>query len=361
MKKVFILIGTRPNFVKITQFKKVAKALGGVDIQIIHSNQHYDGNMSSVFFKQFGIEIDIMLEPFKGNSSEQFGHIMQQLSRIFIENRPDFLLVVGDVNTTLAGALAANKLGIPLGHLESGLRSYDREMPEEINRIITDEISDIYFTTESSGTNNLLKEGRKKENVFFVGNTMIDTLVAYQSQIKSSNIISKIGVPDNPFILMTLHRPSNVDSKESLLKICYLLENLSKIKNIVFPIHPRTKKNLIEHNLFDRVNKLKSLFLTESLDYFSFQKLISEAETVITDSGGIQEETTFLQIPCLTLRNNTERPITISLGTNELMPFNPELILQKVEKNEFKSGEVPELWDGKATNRAIEIMKTYIK
>tara|TARA_Y100001933_G_C18697067_1_gene437454 strand:- start:81 stop:653 length:573 start_codon:yes stop_codon:yes gene_type:complete len=190
---------------------------------------------------------------------------------------------------------------------------------------------------------------------------MIDTLVAYQSKIKSNNIIAKIGVPENPFILMTLHRPSNVDLEENLLKICYLLENLSKIKNIVFPIHPRTKKNLIEHNLFDRINNLKSIFLTESLDYFSFQKLISEAETVITDSGGIQEETTFLQIPCLTLRDNTERPITISLGTNELMPFNPELILQKIEKNEFKSGEVPELWDGKATNRAIEIMKTYIQ
>lgn len=358
MKSLFILIGTRPNFIKITRFKELALTYN-FDVKIIHSGQHFDQNMASVFFEQFKLTPDYFLNVGGLSPNSQIAHIMLKLEELFTEiGKPDFLMVPGDVNSTLAGSIAANKLGVKLIHLESGLRSFDKKMPEEHNRVLSDNLSDICFVTEESGIRNLKNEG-VNSSVYFVGNTMIDTLVKFDSNIESSTILSEIGLERSNYMVGTFHRPSNVDSKEALVNLIDLLNRISSKLTVVLPLHPRTRKMIQEFNLNEKLDST-NLVITDPLGYFEFQKLIKYCSFVLTDSGGIQEETTFRQIPCLTLRENTERPITVTHGSNELIKFDSNLIMTRIEdilSGKFKKGSIPELWDGRTTERIFEILK----
>jgi UDP-N-acetylglucosamine 2-epimerase (non-hydrolysing) len=270
---------------------------------------------------------------------------------------PDIVLVPGDVNSSLACALVASRNGIKVGHIESGLRSFDRAMPEEINRILIDDLSDFFFVTEQSGVDHLNKEGKEEKKIYFVGNTMIDSLVNYKEFVKKSKILAKINCPEE-YGLMTFHRPSNVDNSKTLNELVNTIELCCSKLTMVITLHPRTKKSLIKHNLWERFKRIKNLIFTDSLGYLDFMKLVSNSKIVITDSGGLQEETTFLQIPCITVRENTERPITITMGNNELIQLNGILISNRM-KQKLKiteKGEIPPLWDGHATERILEIL-----
>jgi UDP-N-acetylglucosamine 2-epimerase (non-hydrolysing) len=358
MKKILIVVGTRPNFIKITQFKRVNKELGNpFEIKILHTGQHYDSKMADVFFEQFEMEPDIWLNIPAASANTQMAEIMLRLEKVILEERPDLLMVPGDVNSTFAAALTANKMGIKIAHIESGLRSFDRTMPEEFNRLLTDEVTDYFFVTEESGEKHLLKEGRPPSSIFFVGNTMIDTIVAFENKIVQSNILETLGLIPKKFVLMTMHRPATVDNKEGLEKLLRIIEFINKEDSLVFPIHPRTLNRLGEFGLIEKVKQNKKIILTEPLDYFAFQKLTKECSYVITDSGGIQEETTFRRVPCLTLRPNTERPCTVDVGTNELVPFDINLVegkIQEIKTGRYKKGIIPPMWDGKSTNRILE-------
>lgn len=356
--KILIVIGTRPNFIKVTQFKKLINSFTSLELKIVHTGQHFDEKMADIFFQQLNLIPDYFLNIPVGSPNTQMAEIMLRLEKLIVESyKPDLMLVVGDVNSTLAAALTANKLGIKLGHIESGLRSQDRTMPEEINRLLTDEITDLFFVTEQSGYDNLLKDGKDIKQIFFVGNTMIDTLVAFQEKIDLSGVMDAYGLEKNKYILMTMHRPATVDDEAGLRKLLELIEWMSQNYKIVFPIHPRTLKNIEKYNLSSRFKKVVNLILTEPLDYFSFQKLIKNCKLILTDSGGIQEESTFMQVPCLTLRPNTERPVTCDVGTNTLVPFELATIqklVSEIENNQYKKGVIPKYWDGKATQRILE-------
>jgi UDP-N-acetylglucosamine 2-epimerase (non-hydrolysing) len=358
--KILIVIGTRPNFIKVTQFKKVARLFPSLDIKIVHTGQHFDEKMADVFFRQFQLEPDFFLNITPASPNSQMAEIMIKLEDLIKnEFQPDLLIVVGDVNSTLAAAITANKMGIKLAHLESGLRSFDKTMPEEFNRILTDELTEQFFVTEPSGLKHLLGEGKAESNIHFVGNTMIDTLVAFQSDIEESTILSELNLNDKPFVLMTMHRPATVDTEEGLKKLVELISEITMRYNIVFPIHPRTLKKLDEFNLKEGIENNINLKLTEPLDYFAFQKLIKYSKFILTDSGGIQEESTFVQVPCLTLRPNTERPITISEGTNTLVPFELDIIqkyISQIEAGTYKKGVIPKFWDGKSTERILAVI-----
>lgn len=356
MKTIFILVGTRPNFIKVTRFKELGSQRG-IDVKIIHTGQHFDDNMANIFFTQFGLEPDYFLNVGGQTPNSQVANIILKLESLFQEiGKPDLFIVPGDVNSTLAGAIAANKLGIKLGHLESGLRSFDKKMPEEHNRIVTDNLSNICYVTEPSGLANLKKEGIHA-TIEYVGNTMIDTLVHFDSEIEKSTILADHNLPANDYVLMTFHRPSNVDTNEGLEKLITVIEAVSKEQNTILPLHPRTRNRIAQFGLDERLNSIAKLTIIEPAGYFEFQKLIKYAKVVLTDSGGIQEETTFRQVPCLTLRENTERPVTIEIGTNTLVTINPDEILgyiQQIQNNTYKKGIIPDLWDGKATERILD-------
>jgi len=359
-KKILVVIGTRPNFIKVTQIKKQVLKYPHLEVKIVHTGQHFDEKMANVFFEQFDLKPDFFLGIPQASANTQMAEIMIRLEQFINSSfKPDLIIVVGDVNSTLAAALTANKLGIKIAHLESGLRSNDKTMPEEINRILTDHITDIFFVTEPSGIENLLKEGYDESSIKYVGNTMIDTLVAYAQEIEKSSIMSVLNLKPKTFVLMTMHRPATVDSKEGLTKLIELLTEVTTKYDVVFPIHPRTLKKLDEFGMKNFFDSNKHIILTEPLDYFAFQKLITESKFILTDSGGIQEESTFLQIPCLTLRPNTERPVTVSEGTNTLVPFEIEKIMaliNQIENGSYKKGNIPNLWDGKTTERIIELI-----
>ncbi len=358
MKRISIVVGTRPNFIKITRFPELLnKHADKFDYQIIHTGQHFDDKMSKVFFRNFGIEPDVYLNVAATAFESQKIDTKIALKKVFIEYKPDLVMVVGDVNSTAWAALTAHEMNIKIAHVESGLRSFDNTMPEELNRIITDQAADYMFVTEQSGMDNLLKEGKSSENIFFVGNTMIDAMVAFRIQIESSGILKNLALTTKQYAIMTMHRPATVDSMEGLRKLIDLIEGVTKKYKIVFPVHPRTIKRLKEFRLYESFVKNKNLQITEPLDYFSFQKLIKECKFIITDSGGIQEESTFLQVPCLTLRANTERPSTVVIGTNELIPFSLSIIQKKIkeiEDGKYKKGSIPPMWEGKATERIID-------
>ena len=361
MKRILIIVGTRPNFIKVTQFKCVAEDFDDLEVRIVHTGQHFDKNMSEVFFTQFGLQPDYFLNIGVGTPNTQMAKIMLGLEDL-IQNQyaPDLLVVPGDVNSTFAAALTANKMGIKLAHLESGLRSFDRDMPEEINRILTDEIADHYFITEQSGVDNLKKE-MKNGQLHLVGNTMIDTLVAFEDKIEASEIMSELKLVGSSYALMTIHRPSNVDSLEGLQKLYDLIRNLAEKYKVVFPIHPRTTARIKDFDLEEQFNALQNLILLGPLGYFEFQNLVKHASFILTDSGGIQEESTFRMVPCLTLRENTERPSTVDLGTNTLVSFEVEKLLSyigKIEDKSYKAGKVPPLWDGNATRRILDVIST---
>jgi UDP-N-acetylglucosamine 2-epimerase (non-hydrolysing) len=359
MCKLLIVVGTRPNFIKITQFQKVNRQLGSpFDIKIVHTGQHYDDKMADVFFRQFELSPDYFLNIPAKSANTQMAEIMIRLEDVITEYKPHLVFVVGDVNSTFAAALTANKMDVKLAHIESGLRSYDRSMPEEINRILTDEVTDYFFVTEQSGIDNLKKEGKTDDSIFFVGNTMIDTLVAFEDKIRKDDVLDRLGIGKDEFALMTMHRPATVDHSEELVKLLDIIDFITQTMFLVFPIHPRTTNKLESFGLMGRVTGNKKLILTEPLDYFSFQKLTSGCKLVVTDSGGIQEETTYRQVPCLTLRPNTERPSTITMGTNQLVTFDVDMIkkhIDQIRKGLSKKGEVPPLWDGRSTQRILEV------
>lgn len=359
-KKIMLVVGTRPNFIKITQFEKELAAYGDAfEYILIHTNQHFDTNMSDIFFTQLNLKKPEFLTIAPSSPAAQIGQIIIELEKSVIKHQPDALIVVGDVNSTLAGAIVGNKTNTLLFHLESGLRSYDNEMPEEINRLITDLVADHFFVTEQSGYDNLLTSGKLPQQIHFVGNTMIDTLVAFDSIIQQNDILEKLNLVNKSFVLMTMHRPSNVDTKERLLVLLDIINRVSENNHLVLPIHHRTKNSLIKHNLFHLLENNPKVIISEALDYLAFQKLIATCNYVLTDSGGIQEETTFRQVPCLTLRENTERPSTVTLGTNELVEYNYEAVAEKIneiETGNYKKGTIPPLWDGKATQRIVKVL-----
>ena len=359
-KRILIVIGTRPNFIKVTQFKKLTLENNKIELKIVHTGQHYDAKMADVFFEQFNLVPDFFLNISSSSANTQMAEIMLGLEKVCKEYQPKLVIVVGDVNSTLAAGLTANKMGIKIAHLESGLRSFDRTMPEEINRLLTDEITDYFFVTEQSGWDNLIREGKKEEQLFFVGNTMIDTMIAFEKKIQDSNVLEEYELRKDQFVLMTIHRPATVDNKDELLKLIGLIEYVCETHKIIFPVHPRTINNLKKFELFDRVDKISNLILSDPLDYFSFQKLIADCKFILTDSGGIQEESTFRLKPCITLRPNTERPSTITIGTNTLLPFDLDIIkvtIESINSGKYKTGAVPPMWDGNSTKRIVKHIK----
>ena len=353
--KVLIVVGTRPNFIKVTRFKKVARSFDNLDIKIVHTGQHYDHKMANVFFEQFRLKPDHFLNLNGASASGQMANMISGLSEKVAMLKPDYVIVPGDVNSTLAGALVANRENIRLGHLESGLRSFDRGMPEEVNRILVDQMSDDYFVTEDSGIQNLRKEGLSDKTATtttsLVGNTMIDTLVEFDDAIKSSNIFTQHHLKEGQYALMTMHRPATVDNNRGLQFLLDLLHKVSVNQQVVLPMHPRTRACIESFGLKTAFDALKNVLILEPLDYFAFQRLILGAKVILTDSGGIQEESTFRQVPCITLRPNTERPVTCELGTNQLIGLDQEAIIHAIEHP--KSGVIPPFWDGKSTERVL--------
>ncbi|MBK9148779.1 MAG: UDP-N-acetylglucosamine 2-epimerase (non-hydrolyzing) [Flavobacteriales bacterium] len=362
MKHLMVVVGTRPNFMKVTRFKDVARQQG-LHVQLVHTGQHADDRMSTVFFDQFGLRPDRMLSVPDGSPAARMGHLILALESVMRESRPDGVMVVGDVDSTLAAAIAANKLSLALAHLESGLRSRDLGMPEEVNRILTDRMAGLLLTTEPSGAENLIAEGIAPERIRMVGNTMIDTLVAYDDGIQGSDVLPHFGLRGSGHALITMHRPGNVDEPAALARVVDLVRMVADRFPAVFPVHPRTARNLQEHGLADRLSSHPGITLCDPLGYFDFQKLVATSAVVITDSGGIQEETTFRGVPCLTLRPSTERPITITEGSNSLITFDLQVldrILERIARGEFKKGKVPHLWDGHATERAVEALMRWL-
>lgn len=363
---ILLIAGARPNFMKIAPLYKALSTYAGITTKIVHTGQHYDEKMSDVFFRQFGLPAPhYNLEVGGGSHTYQKAHVMLKLEEVIIAEKPDMVVVVGDVNATAAGALVAVKMGIPVAHVEAGLRSYDRTMPEEINRLVTDVISDYLLVSEHSGLVNLAKEGVPDEKVFFVGNVMIDTLVGFREQSEKSDILEKLGVEPQEYILMTTHRPANVDQEEQLRNIIQIVQHATAYKKVVFSIHPRTQNNMKKFGLWADFSSINGLILTGPQGYLEFLKLMANASLILTDSGGIQEETTYLQVPCLTIRDSTERPVTVELGTNQLLPgLDPDLVKQKMEEilsGKTKKGSIPALWDGHAAERIATILINKLK
>lgn len=424
--KIISVVGARPNFMKaapihkaIEKYNQTVPDNAKIENLICHTGQHYDENMSKIFFDDLELpRPDFYLNVGSGSHAEQTARIMIEFEKVLINEKPDLIIVVGDVNSTIACSLTAAKLGIKTAHIEAGLRSFDRTMPEEINRLLTDQIADYLFVTEQSGVDNLLREGVGKDNIFFVGNVMIDSLSHYLPKISESKIFEELGLPFdnfnyrtepnsgasfdfrqssfyNSYVLVTLHRPSNVDDPENLRQILTTLNKLAEFRKVIFPVHPRTMKNIkelsgtasdntestfnqsfnnsVNHSTIQPFNRSiiqsfihsfmhsfnPNLILIDPLGYIDFLALIKNAELIITDSGGIQEETTWLGVQCITVRNNTERPVTVNVGTNQLIGTD----LKKVEaaaiavlNGKKKSGRIPDLWDGHAAERIVDIL-----
>ena len=325
---------------------------------IVHTGQHYDEAMSKVFFDDLELpQPDFYLGVGSGTHAEQTARIMVEFEKVLERVKPDLTIVVGDVNSTVACSLVSVKMGIPVAHVEAGLRSRDRSMPEEINRILTDAIAEHLFVSEQSGLTNLRNEGTSEEKMHFVGNVMIDSLIYYRKKAAGSKMLERLAVTPGRFTLVTLHRPSNVDTSEGLGRVLSVFERLERSPAIVFPVHPRTRKMLAVHGLEARAKAIHNLILIEPAGYLEFLQLLENAQLVLTDSGGLQEETTYLGVPCLTMRENTERPVTCELGTNELCGQDVEKIVRKsleVFEGRPKKGEIPPLWDGQAARRIAE-------
>src|ERR1035437_6208701 len=351
-----IIAGARPNFMKIApiiEAIEIEQNKGqNIDYRLVHTGQHYDKNMSGSFFEELGIpEPDVNLECGGGSQAEQTAQISVKFEKDLIDKPADLVLVVGDVTSTMACSIVAKKLLVKVAHVEAGIRSFDLSMPEEINRMVTDSITDYFFTTSRVANNNLKKYGAKDEQIFFVGNVMIDTLLKNFSRLKQPAVWTEIGLQPQQYFVITLHRPANVDEEGKLKSLMDEIINNVEGLPIIFPVHPRTAKILSGLGI-----GAPNLHMVEPLGYLEFNYLVQHAKAVITDSGGITEETTLMHIPCLTLRDNTERPETIEIGTNELIGTNTNAIkpnLQKLFAGEWKKGRIPELWDGNAAERIV--------
>ncbi|MCK6455858.1 MAG: UDP-N-acetylglucosamine 2-epimerase (non-hydrolyzing) [Phycisphaerae bacterium] len=359
--------GARPNFMKIAPLMEAFAGTRRIRTTLVHTGQHYDERMSALFFRQLGIpEPDVNLEVGSGSHAVQTAEIMRRFEPTLESQRPDWVIVVGDVNSTIACALVAVKLQIRVAHVEAGLRSFDRTMPEEINRLLTDAISDLLLVSEESGVVNLRREGIEEGKIAFVGNVMIDTLLKHRSRADESRILGELGLAPRRYAVVTLHRPSNVDRAEALADILTAFETITREIDVVFPMHPRTRKNVAAFGLESRITSLPRLKIVEPLGYLDYVRLMTDASIVLTDSGGVQEETTILGVPCLTLRPSTERPATITHGTNRLVPIGrdgyptaAEIIAayQAAPIRPFgraerpKADRQPPLWDGRAAER----------
>ena len=369
MMKIVNVVGARPNFMKIAPLTAEMSRLPEIRAVLVHTGQHYDEAMSRLFFQDLEIPApDINLEVGSASHAVQTALIMQRFEQVLLEAKPELALVVGDVNSTLACALTAVKLGIPVAHVEAGLRSFDRSMPEEINRLLTDAISEYLFTTETSANENLLREGIPPEKIHFAGNVMIDTLLKHRDKAARSQILTQLQVREQSYGLVTLHRPSNVDCLQTLEGIMGALAELAQHVPIIFPCHPRTREKIEAFHLAHYCTShrhggpVRGIYLCEPLGYLDFLKLLAGAKIVLTDSGGIQEETTILGIPCLSLRENTERPVTVTAGTNILVGVKRDNIVAKaleILHQPFISYRVPELWDGHAAKRIVQILLKY--
>jgi UDP-N-acetylglucosamine 2-epimerase (non-hydrolysing) len=353
------IVGARPNFIKIASIMLELGRRSHLHGRLIHTGQHFSPEMSDSFFRDLGLpQPDEYLGIGPGTQTEQTATMMKALEQSFTRRRPDLVLVVGDVTSTLAATLVAVKMEIPVAHVEAGLRSFDRKMPEEINRLVTDTLSDYLFVSEPSGVRNLRAEGVLDQRIFFVGNVMIDTLLRFRERAAKSDIRERLGVEPKSYALATLHRPSNVDDPARLRAMTLLLTQIAERLPVIFPIHPRTQKRMREAEL-----ATPGLILTPPLGYLDFLCLMADAHLVMTDSGGIQEETTILNVPCLTLRENTERPVTVELGTNRLVGTDPEKALTaalEILDLPAKTSQIPEFWDGRAGCRIIEILESKI-
>ncbi len=364
-RKILSVVGARPNFVKVAPLMAEFSTHPEIDAILVHTGQHYGHSMDRLFFDQLQIPSpDVNLEVGSASHAVQTARIMERFEPVLLEHAPDLVLVVGDVNSTLACALVAVKAGIPVGHIEAGLRSFDRSMPEEINRVLTDAISEYLFVTEHSGLTNLRREGIADRQMYLVGNLMIDTLIRQLGAIGESPILDRLVLREREYMVATLHRPSNVDDAGNLRRLYAMLTEMAEHIPVVLPAHPRTVKNLQALGLIDDSSlrhRRDGLMLIEPLGYVDFLALVKSARLVLTDSGGIQEETTFLKVPCLTLRANTERPITVEVGTNRLVGTDPDVALRAFRSVlDTSSGcapaQIPEMWDGRAAERITRIV-----
>jgi UDP-N-acetylglucosamine 2-epimerase (non-hydrolysing) len=350
--KIINVVGARPNFMKIAPIMRAMRPYRKIKPFLVHTGQHYDANMSDAFFKDLELpKPDIHLEVGSGTHAVQTARVMERFEKVLFKEKPDLVLVVGDVNSTLACSLAASKLHIKVAHIEAGLRSFDRRMPEEINRVLTDQMSDLLFTTCEDANRNLAKEGIAQDKVFLVGDVMIDTLLYYMKKDSLSE------ADKAEYVVVTLHRPSNVDDKDTFERISSALNKIARSIPIIFPVHPRTRRQIKRFGFEKYYNG--NIKLLEPLGYLDFIKLYPKAKMVLTDSGGIQEETTVLDIPCLTIRENTERPITITQGTNILVGTDEKKIVkeaQKILRGERKRRKTIKYWDGKAADRIVKVL-----
>jgi UDP-N-acetylglucosamine 2-epimerase (non-hydrolysing) len=358
--RIDIIAGARPNFMKIAPIIdaiRIRQRAGSkLSFRLVHTGQHYDKAMSGRFFEELNIpDPDVNLEVGSGTQAEQTGNIMVRYEKLLIESPCDLCLVVGDVTSTMACSIAAKKLNIKVAHVEGGIRSFDLTMPEEINRMVTDSITDYFFTTSEVANQNLVKEGVDPAAIFFVGNTMIDTLLKNQSRFLQPSLWKDLSLKEKEYFIITLHRPSNVDEVNQLQKLLSEITLSAQQLPIIFPVHPRTRKTLLSANL-----SWSNLFCVDPLGYLEFNYLVKHAKAVITDSGGVTEETTVLGVPCMTLRTTTERPETVTMGTNELLGIDPSAIrpaMQRVFEGNWKRGIIPEKWDGQTAGRIVTVLE----
>lgn len=360
MTLIDLIAGARPNFMKVAPIIRALKAAeekgGSLGYRLVHTGQHYDRAMSGDFFEQLGIpEPDINLEVGSGTQAEQTANIMMRYERVLLKRPSDLCLVVGDVTSTMACSITARKLGIPVAHVEAGIRSGDWSMPEEINRVATDAVTNFFFTTSTGAGDNLRRSGVLDDAIFFVGNTMIDTLIKETPNLRPPEFWDRLGLAPGNYFVVTLHRPATVDSERQLLRILHAIADGTHGLPVVFPVHPRTAKNLREAG-----DQIPGLHYVDPQGYLEFNYLVKYAKGVITDSGGITEETTVMGVPCLTLRDNTERPETVEIGTNELVGTNPANIapaLERLMAGKWKKGRIPEKWDGRAAERIVQALE----
>lgn len=365
MKKVMLICGARPNFMKIAPVLKAMKRRGGLTHYLVHTGQHYDEKMSGSFFTDLGIpEPDVDLGVGSGSHAVQTAKIMVKFEKVCEREKPDLVVVVGDVNSTMACAIVAKKLWIPVAHIEGGLRSGDMHMPEEINRLVTDSITDLFFTTDPDANANLKREGVPPGRIHFSGNVMIDTLLENVERAgRESDILKRLGLAPKQYAFLTLHRPSNVDDPEVLKGLLGALAYIQERVKLVFPVHPRTLGRIDAFGLRPLLDAMKSTLVLEPLGYLDMLQVNRNARFALTDSGGLQEETTVFGVPCVTLRENTERPVTVEVGTSELAGSDPAKIRDCVDRilaGKWKKGGIPEGWDGKASERIVVAIADYV-